>query len=248
MNRTSELVFVDQALSDQRITNETYWHFFKDTVQLFDTPLQDRVRYVSELVNEIQNHPKDLTAHIQRIFCCYREDLTDPLFAALVDFLIVLNKRGKAISRRMITGAASKLSDQQCTLLKSVINEEIDDILLIEGNCYSIFCRGVSGTVNLIEKMGTNELTRHDPLKLAQDAVEYCQLEEAMLILESALAEQLKRIELHESLLELYKLTQNRARFENTLARLRDIESFMADKSLQKGWNQLKDYFISTAE
>lgn len=243
MNRASELIFIDQALSNQGVANEDFWHFSKDAVQLFDMPLQDRERYVSELVYEIQKHPENLAAHIQRITCCYQEDLTDPLFAALVDFLIILNKRGKAISRRMITGTVAKLSSRQQALLESAINEEIDDISLIEGNCYSIFCRGLSGTVNLIEKIDADESTHHNPLKLAQDAVEYCQLDEAMLILESALVEQPHWIELHESLLELYKSTHNQTRFEDTLTHLRNMESFMADSSIQKSWDQLKDFF-----
>jgi len=243
MNRASELIFIGQAPSDQGIVNEDFWHFSKDTVQLFDMPLQDREQYVSELVYEIQKHPKNLAAHIQRIACCYQEDLTDPLFAALVDFLIVLNKRGKAISRRMIGGTTTKLSSRQQALLKSVINEEIDDISLIEGNCHSIFCRGLSGTVNLIKKIDTDGSTHHNPLKLAQDAVEYCQLDEAMLILESALIDHPQWIELHESLLELYKSTHDQARFESAFARLRNMESFIADSSIQKGWNQLKDFF-----
>jgi len=243
MNRASELIVIDQALSNQEIANEDFWHFSKDAVQLFDTPLQDRERYISELVYEIQKYPKNLVAHIQRITCCYQEGLTDPLFAALVDFLIILNKRGKAISRRMVTGTVTKLSSRQQALLKSVINEEIDDISLIEGNCYSIFCQGLSGTANLIEKIDADESTHHSPLKLAQDAVEYCQLDEAMLILEAALVEQPQWIELHESLLELYKSTHNQTRFESTLTHLRNMESFMADSSIQKSWDQLKDFF-----
>lgn len=244
MNTTSEMIFVDQTPSDQEITNGSYWNYFKDTGYMFDITDQDRTRIVSELVYEIQKHPRDLKAHIQRIYYCYRENLTDPLYAALVDFLIILNKRGKHISRRMIAGSAAKLSARQRALLKAATTDETGDISLIEGNSYSIFCRGLSGSVNLVDKSSpTGSSSIHDPLQLAEDAVEYCQLDEAMDILESAITEYPERTELHDYLLELYKSTQNRARFEQSFARLRNQESFLTDQCIPDGWMQMQNYF-----
>lgn len=95
---------------------------------------------------------------------------------ALVDFLIVLDKRGKRISRRMMAGIASKLSLQQNAVLNAAIIDEISDISLIDGNCYNIFCRGLIGTVNLIDKQSITGSSNIDPLQLAEDTVEYSQL------------------------------------------------------------------------
>jgi hypothetical protein len=239
----SQLIFPDPELSHQNTAEASYGVFPYGAGLRFEIPLQDSAQYLAELVHEIQKHPKNLTAHIQRIFCCYRENLPGPLYAALVDFLIVLNKQGEAISRRMISGALSKLPRRQGALLKAALKGKIEDITLLEGNGYSVFSRGLSGTVNLIEKLDEQKSNDHDPLKLAQDAVEYCQLEEAMLILERALEEQPQAPEFHKFLLELYKSTQNRNRFETVFARLRHLGIFMTDSHLQQEWEQLKDYF-----
>lgn len=243
MNTSSDLIFIDQPLSDQGVTNESYWNYFKDTAHLLNNPLQNREQQITELVYEIQKHPKDLKAHIQRIFFCYQDDLTDPLFAALVDFLIVLDKRGKHISRRMMAGSASKLSAEQNAVLTAAINDEISDMSLLNGNCYSVYCQGLIGTVNLVDKQNAAASSNLDPLKLAEDAVEYSQLDEAMDILESAIAENPERMELHDFLLELYKSTNKQTRFEQTFARLRDLDPFLADQSISDSWNQLKNYF-----
>lgn len=243
MRRNNELIIAGPENSDQKTLNETYWQGFNEPVLFFNLSVQEPVRYLAELVLEIQQHPKNLTAHIERIVICYRENLIEPLYAALLDFLIVLNQRGSAISRRMVGGALSKLTDRQRALLLAAINKEINDVSLIEGNSFSIFCRGLSGTLAMIEKLSKKEFTDSDSLKLAQDAVEYSQLDEAMLILENAIYEQPHKVELHEFLLELYKSTLNRARFEATFARLLAMESVLVGYSLQQSWSQLEVYF-----
>lgn len=239
-----QLIFIDQGLSSHNNADVFYDSFpCQANGQGFRPSLQYSAQYLPELVHEIQKHPKNLNAHVQRIFCCYRENLTAPLYAALVDFLIVLNKRGKAISWRLIGGALSKLSSSQGALLKAVLTGEINDISLLEGNGYSVFCRGLSGTVKLIEKLDEQKEYFSDPLKLAQDAVEYSQLEDAMLILERAIEEQPQSLELHTFLLELYKCTHNRTRFETVSARLQYSGILMNDIRIRNVWDLLKDDF-----
>lgn len=239
----SQLIFTDQELSPLTSIEVFYASLSPGSSRKSDFPFQDSALSLPELVNEIRKHPNNLAAHIQRIFCCYRDDLADPLHAALVDFFIVLNKRGQAISRRMLGGSLAKLSDRQGALLKAALTEEMDDVSLLEGNRYSLFCRGLSGTVQLIEKLDEQKMNDIDPLTLARDAVEYCQLEEAMLILESAIEEQPQPLEIHQLLLELYESTQNQTRFESVLTRLQHRDLFKHDPALQKVWDRPKDYF-----
>ncbi len=242
-NRMSQLIFTDQELSTFASIDVFHAGLSPDSGRKPDFSYQDSALSLSEIVNEIRRHPDNLAAHVQRIFRCYRDDLVDPLYAALVDFFIVLNKRGQAISRRMLGGSLAKLSDRQGALLKAALTEEMDDVSLLEGNRYSLFCRGLSGTVQLIEKLEEQKINGLDPLKLARDAVEYCQLEEAMHILESAIEEQPQPPEVHQLLLELYESTQNQTRFESVLTRLQHRDFFKHDPALQKVWDRPKDYF-----
>lgn len=239
----SQLIFADQELSSSTLREAFYAGLSPESSRKSGFPFQDSALTLSEVVNEIRKHPDNLAAHVQRILCCYRDNLADPLYAALVDFFIVLNKRGRAISRRMLGGSLAKLPARQGALLKAALTEEMNDVSLLEGNRYSLFCRGLSGTVKLIEKLDEQKINNLDPLKLARDAVEYCQLEEAMLILESAIEEQPQPPEVHQLLLELYESTQNQTRFESVLTRLQHRDLFKHDPAPQKVRDRPKDYF-----
>ncbi|MGR9115068.1 MAG: type IV pilus assembly protein FimV [Gammaproteobacteria bacterium] len=205
---------------------------------LFNFVDQDPNHYLDGLVHEIKRKPARLITHIRRIYWCYGEQLTEHLFAALVDFLIVLNHRGKAISNKMVLGARSRLTPEQQKLLSDALINTNNDASLLSGNRFSVFSKGLIGKTELIEKSHDTAPSKHDPLQLAEDAVQYSQLDEAMSILENAIREQPDRLPLHHSLLELYRSTSARSRFEKLAAELAATEDVMPDE-----WKTLKDYF-----
>lgn len=196
-----------------------------------------------DVVYEIQKHPDNLAAHVYRILICYRVNLTEALYAALIDLLIVLNRRGQALSRRMVGGALTKLNRNHVEALKHVFGNCNSDPALLEGNCFSLFSRGLTGTGFLIEKHVAEEVSERNSLRLAQDAVEYSQLDEAMQILENSLDEQDQQDGIHQLLLELYRSTANHARFSLTLSSLNDLDWFAENSSLKNRWQLLQDYF-----
>lgn len=199
--------------------------------------------YLDALVHQIKRKPARLMAHIYRIYWCYRNQLSEPLFAALVDFLIVLNRRGQAVSRKMVSGASARLSSEQLAILNSYWTDPESDISLLPGNRYSIFSKGLEGRTRLIEKTVDTNCLDHDPLHLAEDAIAYCQLNEAIVILENALREQPRRLSLHQALLELYRYTNERSRFESMSAELAAIGETLPDI-----WDKLADHFKGHAE
>ncbi len=69
--------------------------------------------YLDKLVFRISRRPKQLLAHLQRIYYCFHTDLNAQLFAAIVDLLFVLDKRGQALSWRILMGCKSKLTTEQ---------------------------------------------------------------------------------------------------------------------------------------
>jgi hypothetical protein len=175
--------------------------------------------FLNTLVFRIAKKPRCLLTHLQRIYYCYQAQLADQLYAALVDLLIVLNRRGSAISRRMVIGARSVLSVNQLkTLLRYLQNTNID-YRLLPGNHYSIFSKGIIGTTNMLH-ITDKKRTDIDPLMLARDFIEYSQLEEALTVLEAAILEQPDRLELHEELLTLYQSTRNVSSFNQMYSEL----------------------------
>ncbi|TAK63799.1 hypothetical protein [Methylobacter sp.] len=192
---------------------------------------------LKEFVLLITRKPKRLIAHIQRIYHCYQANLQEQLFAALVDLLVILNGRGKAISWRMITGTKSKLSDEQYKKLLKYMTENID-VALLAGNEYSVFTKGLIGTRNLVQQIEVPDEQEHDPLNLAYDYIEYSQLNEAKEVLEKAIVIQPQRLELHQCLLELYKSTFDSSGFTKMFNIVTTLDVVMPND-----WNILQAFF-----
>ncbi|PKM13163.1 MAG: hypothetical protein CVV13_02770 [Gammaproteobacteria bacterium HGW-Gammaproteobacteria-3] len=207
-----------------------------DDLSNFDN--QNESDYLTGLVHELSRNPGCLLAHVRRIYWCYRERLTEPLFAALVDFLMVLNHRGHAISRKMVQGARSQLTAAQRDILNTALADSTQDIAVLPGNRFSVFSKGLEGTSTLIETVTAAVVFDHDPLHLAEDAMKYSQLDEAMTILEVAIQERPERLPLHHALLELYRSTHEQARFEKMASELS-----VDERVLPEDWKNLKNYF-----
>ncbi len=225
---------------EQNTANEaTKFNMFllsdSDAFNFTDNKLPDN--YLKNLVFLVARKPKRLITHIQRIYHCYQTNLQEQLFAALVDLLVVLNKRGKAISQRMIIGAKSKLSEEQYKMLKKFMDEDFD-VALLSGNQYSVFTKGLVGTRNLVQQIETSDKQTHDPLELAHDYIEYSQLAEAKDILEKAIINQPQRLELHQCLLELYKATLDTSGF----IKMFNIVSGL-DVVMPSDWSTLQAFF-----
>lgn len=195
--------------------------------------------FLDKLVFNIARRPRRLITHLQRIYYCFHTNLNEQLFAAIVDFLIVLNKRGQAISWRVLIGAKSQLSSDQFQLLKGYLKGDYGDINLLPGNQYSIFSKGLLGLNKMVQQIEQQrEESGYDPLELARDHIEYSQLEEAKQVLEKAVLEQPARSELHHELLALYQSTRDSTGFNQMLTELTQSGFTITDE-----WMQLNDYF-----
>ncbi len=203
MPRFSANVLLEPAV------REEYPSAFGDCETVFFTPHDDQVDTVlSRLCFSVIRKPKNLLAHWQRILFCYQHVDSEPLYAALLDLLIVLNNKGKAFSQRLIQGSRSKLDSSQFLLLK----QAAVDLLSAPGNRYSLFTTGIIGSCELVV-VNQFEQAEHDYLALAEDFIEYSQIEEAMSVLESGLSLHPERQDLQAALLEIYQSTQHRQRF-----------------------------------
>lgn len=191
------------------------------------------------LVFQVAKHPERLFTHVQRIYYCFQHQLSEPLYAALADLLVVLNGRGKALGLRMVMGAKSRITPNCFTLLIDAINRPGEQQALIPGNHYSILSKGFTGVNQLVDTVQRFPHADYDPLLLARDCIEYSQLDEAQKILETALVDNPDRLELHQELAALYRSTRNFERFNEMNSKL-----IASDITLPECWQQLEVYFI----
>jgi hypothetical protein len=175
---------------------------------IFD--LQFAAPDLNALVLKVSRKPSDLLAHLRRIYFCYENALSEPLYAALLDLSIVLDDKGHDLRCRLLAGCRSKLDEQQLLALNVVCH----GLQNIQGNQFSLFTKGLIGKTQLL-KVGKPEQAQQDALILAKDYIEYSQLEQAMSTLEQAIEIEPDREDIQLLLLELYQSTRSVERFQN---------------------------------
>lgn len=191
----------------------------------------DEGQVLDALALKVRRNPKDLVAHVRRIYFCYEKHLSAQLFASLLDLLIVLQGKGQAISRRMIQACRSQLDSGHLQVLNQVAGHDRF------GNHYSLFSTGLVGQRELVEHQRRAE-TQHDFLALADDFIEYSQLDQAMEVLETGIGLQPDRVDLQQALLELYQSTGSRERFTTFRRRFTDTGVPLVDE-----WQRMANFF-----
>jgi hypothetical protein len=194
--------------------------------------------FLEKLVFRISRKPKALLAHTQRIYYCFHAKLDEQLFAAIVDFLIVLNKRGKAISQRIIMGAKPRLTVMQFESLQQYLQNDTAHVNSLVGNRYCLFTKGLIGVSDMVSPVEKQYDENYDPLAIARDHIEYSQLDEARQVLEIAVLERPTRWDFQEDLLDLYRSTRDTDSFNAMFTQL--IESGI---TLNDKWHTLNNYF-----
>ncbi|MCK5925858.1 MAG: hypothetical protein KAG10_08200 [Methylococcales bacterium] len=223
--------------NDKDESNETdsVFDFENKEIDLFGFTKEQALDGILSL---LLTDPKHLHTHLQRIYFCYQHDLNKELFAALIDFLIILKGKGLAVGHRMVNGAKSKLDDIKYQTLKAALELNEDEIEWVDGNLYSLFTQGFIGVPVLIHKEAKKQNLNHDALAIARDYVAYSQLDMAMKTLEEAIEQDFDNITVHTELLELYKLTRSKDQFLKMYDHIHK-----QSKTLPETWNKLKAFF-----
>ena len=185
----------------------------------------DAEQALNALVFKVRRNPKNLLAHLRRIYYCFEQGWSSQLYAALLDFLIVLGGKGQTLSHKMIISCRSHLDQQHLSALASAFSHP----QLQNGNRYSLFTNGLLGKCELITYQQPIQ-AQHDVLALANDFIEYSQLDEAMQILETGITQNPERQALQESLLELYISTGKQQRFQEFYTAYRTAGVPLVDK------------------
>lgn len=225
--------FSQVMVGSEQVSTAQKSSLWLDEDLVFDAESADEDQALNALIFKVRRNPKDLKAHLRRIYFCYQKRLASQLYAALLDFLIVLRGKGRAISRRMIVGSHTFLDEQQILSLKRAANVNSAEA----GNRFSLFTSGLVGKCELVE-IRHQDQQNHDYLVLANDFIEYSQLDQAMDVLETGVTANPERHDLQEALLELYQSTRNKTRFDtfyrNCLA---------ADLTLVDDWRTMAKFF-----
>ena len=122
--------------------------FIEQTESLSLDCLSAHQRNLEHLIYQILSNPKNLTTHIHRINYCFKYNNPDQLYAALVDFFIVLSGKGDVLCLRMYKGAKSRLTEEQNKLLLDYLDKKKD----LQDSRFSVFGKGLIGSSRVVTK------------------------------------------------------------------------------------------------
>jgi len=199
-----------------------------------DSNLDDKL--YQQIVFKIIRKPKKLIYHLQRIYLTYKLGMQEQLYAALADLIWVLNGRGLALSQRMLSATRTLLTEDNYSELANNLLQQNSTVLV--GNRYSVCLTGTRSYTDLVVKNSQSTVVAYDPLRLAQDYIEYSQLDEALETLVSAFLKTPERQDIEVELLGLLKLTNNESEFERMTSILLE-----KDIDLSPEWEQVSKYF-----
>ncbi|MGR9073103.1 MAG: type IV pilus assembly protein FimV [Gammaproteobacteria bacterium] len=194
---------------------------------------------LEHLCYRISRNPKDLITHIRRIYFCFRENLSEQLCAALSDlFIVARGNDAVRLAMRMFNGSKSKLTADQLKSFNKLFEKGTANIDEWPLNRHSVLGGGATGSSILIGKIqSVPSVDKKDPLLLAQDFIEYSQLEEARQVLEAALFSDPAREDISAELLGLYKSTRDLVNFKKMYKKISK-----SNTPAKKAWDDLNSY------
>lgn len=184
----------------------------------------------------IAREPVNLLVHVQRINYHRSKADQEALFGALADLFITLQGKADYLQRRMLESSKACLSGEGYAILNQCLGMQ-----QLESNqqlhCKeSVLAHGCRGAIRLIEKNGERQETEWDALLIAQDHLEYGQLEEARSVLLEAIEKNPQRLDLHKELIAIYRHTRDKVGCRQMLLKMEAISS-----SVCAAWSALHD-------
>ncbi len=187
---------------------------------------QGRTRALkTHFAHAVARTPGDLRLHVQRLLL--HADTRDPaILGALCDLFRVLKDRGAPLRRRMLALArpllscidhkALRLRLERCTRVHTPSPARTQE---------SVLDTGITGTTRLIARLSPQQTSGEDPLDSARQQLESGQTELAQETLEWAVRTDPARLDLHLSLLEIYRQVRDRHHIEAVWQSLQGMEN-----------------------
>lgn len=165
----------------------------------------------------VARSPHTLWLHVQRINLL--ATVADPdLHGALFDLFLVLDGRGSALCKRLLSMAKPLLQTSVYRLLADQLAGAGSMLRLSPRG--SVLSSGQLGYEQLIrlEESTTDDPT--DPVKVASEQLAFGQTDLAQESLEKAVSAEPHRLDLHQALLEIYHHSRDKQRINQFLQRL----------------------------
>jgi hypothetical protein len=167
----------------------------------------DAIEY---LTHRVTRDPSDLRSHVQRINLYTHSGDPEQLYGAILDLFIALTNKGYSIRKRMLLQARFHLNPHHFDALNQRLETGIDKHDIMPISRFSVLSNGFIGSNKFVEYHAEENIEESiDPVIQARDYLEYGQIDEARLVLETAILKEPWRKDIHTELLDIYWVTRD---------------------------------------
>ena len=142
--KNRQLITLEKEPDEVDLTGSEFIFFSADPVQQCISWHYAQKHSLDYFLHQVSKKPTNLICHIQRIFFCYHENISEQLYASLLDFFLVLNGNGRDISSRMYHGSKSRLSSEHKENLSCLLKGRIGRLDRLLGNRYSSLAASIN--------------------------------------------------------------------------------------------------------
>jgi hypothetical protein len=198
--------------------------------------------FSQHLAKRVRRNPRDLRAHVQRILFFIFENDANSLYAALIDFYLILGNRGLHIRKNLLNKAQPLLDQEKVNFLTKHIDSGLDANVPLPPNTFSCLSRGHSGTTYIVKCNNAKpDQTGTSPLEQASALIHHKDWLTAMVVLEQALHHDPGDQDVTRELLSLYKRQHAQQAFYRTYTGL-----YGRCLALPQLWIDTESYFINS--
>lgn len=170
----------------------------------------------------VLRNPRDLGNHVRRISLNIHARDSAGVYAALIDFFVVLGGRGLEIKRRMLGLSRTLLSGHEFEQLRELVESGSEPPGSLKASA-NVLNNGVDEERKLISVEETSASAEpEDPLKTAREYIEYSQVDQARDFLQATILQKGSGTGLFETLLEIYQSTGEHEEFGQFTRDLRE--------------------------
>jgi hypothetical protein len=225
------------------------------TQVVFQEPIDKRLtppkgvdpdEWATHLAHISSREPGNLLNHVRRIYLHLALKQSDALYGAMLDLFLVLGDKGGRLRRHLLDKAGNLLSQEEHDLFLTFSKPGLRSDQPLPPSQHSVlgnFFGGELGFIEVHDNQDQSDNHEIDPMESAREELNYGNTAGAQQILEEAILKFPDRLELHHSLLEIYKHTRSLDDFQNMKRRLGDDIGIA-----QAAWNQTGQSIVNSGQ
>jgi hypothetical protein len=194
---------------------ETAFHLPKQST-LYVRTQNCELRAREHFCHQVARTPLDFRVHVQRINFEVRRKENQAIYSALLDLYIALGSQGSSIRNRMLEKTRPFLYPEQKSFFETNVQNGVSSEDVAPEAKFSVLTKSVAGRFTFIEKVEEPTQDTQSALELANEHIEFGQIDQAIAVLEQSISAERACIEEQKLLIDVHRHLRQRYVFQKS--------------------------------